>query len=138
MSPFLILSFYFCGHCVTFLEEISTSTIYFRFRSHHAHTFLLQLVPLDRNTVSFLFTDTSPKWLRVVWSCRYSAFFVYPLSRPVALQGGGGMGCPCAPTPSGEGHPNVPSLTTLKTKANGPSKIVADTPDYEPASLGCL
>ena len=52
--------------------------------------------------------------------------------------GGGGMGCPCAPTPSGEGHPNVPSLTTLKTKANGPSKIVADTPDYEPASLGCL
>ena len=99
----------------------------------------LPLVPLDRNTVSFLFTDTSPKWLPAVWSCRYSAFFVYPLSRPAALQGGGGsMGCPCAPTPSGEGHPNVPSLTTLKTKANGPSKIVADTPDYEPASLGCL
>lgn len=41
VSPFLILSFYFCGHCVTFLEEISTSTIYFRFPSHHAHTFLL-------------------------------------------------------------------------------------------------
>ena len=70
------------------------------------------------------------------------SFFRLP-SKPASgvargVGGGGGMGCPCAPTPSGEGHLNVPSLTTLKTKANGPSKIVADTPDYEPASLGCL
>ena len=66
------------------------------------------------------------------------SFFRLPSKPARGVAREGGMGCPCTPSPSGERHPNVPSLTTLKTKANGPSKIVADTPDYEPASLGYL
>ena len=66
------------------------------------------------------------------------SFFRLPSKPARGVAREGGHGVPLYPFPSGERHPNVPPLTTLKTKANGPSKIVADTPDYEPASLGCL
>ena len=83
----------------------------------------LPLVPLDRNTVSFLFTDTSPKWLPAVWSCRYSAFFVYPLSRPAALQGGGGAwGALVPPPPLVRGIPMFPHWPPWKQKLTGQAK----------------